>query len=144
MRGEAEVRECHTLENGPFSPRPGDGAGHAGGGVATADGAAVARWFAETWGGRAVGGDRTACPFDRGGQRLVRAAERARSRYPGAVGELVSREILAYRDFGQRFDGSGFIARLVTDVLSERPGDRRGQGPPALQSGADRARRARR
>lgn len=110
MRGEVAVRNSETVER-----------------EVPVDGAAVARWFAETWSGRVTGGERTASPADRGDRRLVRAAQRAPGRYPGAVGQLVRREILAYRDFGQCFDSSGLIAQLVSEVLSEGSGDDRDQ-----------------
>ncbi|MGQ0573424.1 MAG: hypothetical protein ACT4RN_04365 [Pseudonocardia sp.] len=51
--------------------------------------------------------------------RLTRAAERARSRYPGPVGELLRREILAHRDFGYVLDGSGLIPQVVSELLAE-------------------------
>lgn len=47
------------------------------------------------------------------------AAERARAAYPGALGELVHRELLAFADFGHRLAGDGLIDRLAAEVLAE-------------------------
>lgn len=59
--------------------------------------------------------------------RLGMASVQARARYPGPVGELVQREIWAYRDFGHRFGGGGIVERIVAELLagqqrSELPG----------------------
>jgi hypothetical protein len=46
------------------------------------------------------------------------AAEHALRAYPGALGELVHRELRAFADFGYRLAGDGLIARLAVEVLS--------------------------
>ena len=46
------------------------------------------------------------------------AAEHALRAYPGALGELVHRELRAFADFGYRLAGDGLIARLAAEVLS--------------------------
>jgi hypothetical protein len=38
--------------------------------------------------------------------------------YPGSLGELVHRELIAYAEFGYRFDGQALIPRLATEVLA--------------------------
>ncbi|MEJ2863204.1 hypothetical protein [Actinomycetospora flava] len=53
------------------------------------------------------------------------AAERARSAYPGALGELVHRELRAFADFGYRLAGHGLVDRLAAEVLAEAGGDDR-------------------
>lgn len=50
---------------------------------------------------------------------LTAAARRVLDVHPGIVGELLRREILAYRDFGYRFDGSGLVPRLARQILDE-------------------------
>jgi hypothetical protein len=50
--------------------------------------------------------------------RLRSAAFRATRLYPGPVGELVSRELLSWEEFGYRLGGEGLIYRLVDHVLS--------------------------
>jgi len=52
------------------------------------------------------------------------AAERARVAYPGALGELVHRELRAFADFGYRLAGDGLIDRLAAEVLAEVDRDR--------------------
>jgi hypothetical protein len=52
--------------------------------------------------------------------RLRTAALHARRTYPGPLGELVSRELTAYADFGYRFTNDGLIPRLATAVLATR------------------------
>jgi len=81
---------------------------------------AVVRWFTESWGGSVQQRRRTSGPADGLSRRFGVAAEYARVRYPGRVGELVRREILAYEDLAHRFDGSGLIPRLVEDLLADR------------------------
>jgi hypothetical protein len=51
--------------------------------------------------------------------RLYRAAHRARSRYPGPVGELIQREIEAFLGFGYRFTSGALFARLANHVLAD-------------------------
>lgn len=56
--------------------------------------------------------------------RLRAAAYRATRVYPGPVGELISREILIWEEFGYRFGNTSFILRLVDFVMKvemERP-----------------------
>ena len=52
-------------------------------------------------------------------RRVLRAAERARTRYPGPVGEIVARELHAFVDCGFRFDGSGLVPRVVAQLLED-------------------------
>jgi hypothetical protein len=49
--------------------------------------------------------------------RLRAAAFRATRLYPGPVGELVSRELLIWEEFGYRLGGSALVMRLVDQVL---------------------------
>ncbi|GAC1542680.1 MAG: hypothetical protein NVS3B12_30860 [Acidimicrobiales bacterium] len=46
------------------------------------------------------------------------AALRATRLYPGAVGELISRELLSWEDFGMRIAGHALIMRAVRDIMS--------------------------
>ncbi len=48
--------------------------------------------------------------------RLRTAAGRARQVYPGPVGQLLARELLAWDDFGFRFGDGGLIFGVVTDI----------------------------
>jgi hypothetical protein len=73
--------------------------------------------------GRADPGDAALDPGQRRAYR--RAAARARDAYPGALGELVERELLAFAEFGYRLAGDGLIDRLAAEVLSD-VGDRTG------------------
>jgi len=50
--------------------------------------------------------------------RYRTAALRARRAYPGPVGELVSRELNAYADFGHRFSSDGLVPRLAEEILA--------------------------
>ena len=50
--------------------------------------------------------------------RLRAAAHRATRLYPGPVGELVSRELLTWEEFGYRLGGGQLIMRLVDHVLT--------------------------
>lgn len=45
------------------------------------------------------------------------AAYRARQKYPGAVGELLHRELTAYADFGFRLAQDNLVERLVAEIL---------------------------
>ncbi len=54
-------------------------------------------------------------------QRLRTAAAEARRRYPGAVGELLSQELLSWMVFGHLI-GSTLILR-VADDLTDAPTD---------------------
>lgn len=49
--------------------------------------------------------------------RLRSAAFRATRLYPGPVGELISRELLAWEEFGFRLGGAQLVMRLVDHVL---------------------------
>ena len=49
--------------------------------------------------------------------RLRAAAFRAKKIYPGPVGELVSRELLAWEDFGYRLGGERPVMELVDHVI---------------------------
>lgn len=52
--------------------------------------------------------------------RLRLAVYHATAAYPGAVGELISRELTTWAEFGYRFDNTGLVRRLVDDVLQPR------------------------
>lgn len=47
------------------------------------------------------------------------AALHGRRMYPGALGELVFRELTAYADFGYRFNDDGLISRLAAAIHDE-------------------------
>jgi len=47
------------------------------------------------------------------------AALHGRRMYPGALGELVYRELTAYADFGYRFNDDGLIPRLAAAIHDE-------------------------
>jgi hypothetical protein len=47
------------------------------------------------------------------------AALRARRLYPGEVGELLQRELLAYADFGHRFAKDTLIPELAAQMLED-------------------------
>lgn len=96
-------------------------------GTAVPQAPSYARWFAESWSGVSRGTHRAPGPGDGPTQRFGAAAEYAKARYPGRAGDLIRREILAYREFGFRFDGSGLIPRLVDDLLADRGQGRGGQ-----------------
>ncbi|MEJ2887716.1 hypothetical protein [Actinomycetospora aeridis] len=51
--------------------------------------------------------------------RCLAAASRAAEAYPGALGELIHRELSAFVEFGHRLGGDGLIRRLTTEVLDE-------------------------
>jgi hypothetical protein len=50
--------------------------------------------------------------------RYRTAALRARRAYPGPIGELMSRELNAYADFGHRFSSDALIPRLAEEILA--------------------------
>lgn len=50
--------------------------------------------------------------------RLRAAAFRATRVYPGAVGELLSRELLSWEEFGYRLGSQGLIMGIVNDVMN--------------------------
>ena len=52
--------------------------------------------------------------------RLRAAALHARRTIPGALGELVYRELVAYAEFGYRFGADALIPRLAGEVLAIR------------------------
>lgn len=79
-----------------------------------------AQWFSERWSGVVRGEHRAPGPGDGSGWRFGVAAEYARVRYPGHVGDLIRREILAHREHAFRFDGSGLIPRLVDELMDDR------------------------
>jgi hypothetical protein len=45
------------------------------------------------------------------------AAHHAKRAYPGAIGELLARELTAHAEFGYRFAANGLLTRLATEVL---------------------------
>lgn len=49
--------------------------------------------------------------------RMRAAAFRATRLYPGAAGELISRELLVWEEFGFRLDNHGLVLRLVDDIM---------------------------
>lgn len=49
--------------------------------------------------------------------RLRAAAFRVTRLYPGVIGELCSRELLTWEEFGYRLGGNQMIMRLVDHVL---------------------------
>lgn len=49
--------------------------------------------------------------------RLRAAAFRVTKLYPGPVGELLSRELLTWEEFGYRLGGSELMMRLVDHIL---------------------------
>jgi hypothetical protein len=51
--------------------------------------------------------------------RYRAAADYARLRYPGAVGELIHRELRAYAEFGHRFARDALVPRLAADILTQ-------------------------
>lgn len=56
-------------------------------------------------------------PMDHHEKARVRAAAlRAKRIYPGAVGELVAVELLAWHDFGYRLDNGGLIMKAVHEI----------------------------
>ncbi|BBG04695.1 MULTISPECIES: hypothetical protein [Pseudonocardia] len=56
--------------------------------------------------------------------RMRAAAFRATRVYPGPVGELISRELLSWEDFGYRLGGNRLVMDLVDDVLKSQPASR--------------------
>jgi hypothetical protein len=59
--------------------------------------------------------------------RCRAAALQARLAYPGPLGELVYREIIAFAEFGYRF-GDGVVPRLIDELLDNRPDPRAPEG----------------
>ncbi|HEY2222257.1 hypothetical protein [Actinomycetospora sp.] len=64
--------------------------------------------------------------------RYLAAAERARQVYPGALGELLHRELVAFADFGYRLAVDSFIPRLASEVLSDTRDGERPSGRPTV------------
>ena len=62
-------------------------------------------------------GDAQPCP-DRARSEVREAAHRARRVLPGALGELASRELTAYADFGFGFAADSLIPRLAAEILA--------------------------
>lgn len=52
------------------------------------------------------------------GARVRAAAHRALSLYPGPVGKLLQRELLAYDDFGRAFGPESLTAQVVQQVMT--------------------------
>lgn len=52
--------------------------------------------------------------------RLRAAAFRATRLYPGPVGELISRELISWEDFGYRLGGDRLVMELVEHLLDEQ------------------------
>jgi hypothetical protein len=50
--------------------------------------------------------------------RVRAAALHARRLYPGGLGELAYRELVAYADFGYRFAADALIPRLAAEILA--------------------------
>lgn len=63
-----------------------------------------------------VRGTAAGMPFHEA-MRLRAAAHHARRVYPGALGELVARELREQADFGRELAGDGLAARLASEVL---------------------------
>lgn len=55
--------------------------------------------------------------------RMRAAAFRAKKLYPGPVGELISRELLAWEDFGFRLGGDQQVMQLVQHVMTAAEAD---------------------
>ena len=49
------------------------------------------------------------------------AARHAQDLYPGALGRLVARELLAYAEFGRRFPQDGLTESVISEVLAQQP-----------------------
>jgi hypothetical protein len=52
--------------------------------------------------------------------RIRAAARHSRHVFPGDVGELLCRELIAYAEFGVRFSADALIPRLATQILTMR------------------------
>ena len=55
--------------------------------------------------------------------RIRAAARHARRVYPGEVGELIHRELIAYAEFGIRFSVDALVPRLATRILTMTAAD---------------------
>jgi hypothetical protein len=77
-------------------------------------------------------------PADRGSGRITardlarvrRAAIVASSTLPGAIGEIVARELRAYADFGYRFGADSLLDQATAELLDSRNPP---SGPIAVQ-----------
>jgi hypothetical protein len=56
-------------------------------------------------------------PSALGAAVITQAAFRARRVYPGPVGLLVCRELLAWADFGHRLGKDALVRQLVAEIL---------------------------
>jgi len=61
--------------------------------------------------------DRDASADHDGRIRLRTAAARARRVYPGPIGQLISREISNWEEYGYRLGGRGLIGAIVDQVM---------------------------
>lgn len=50
--------------------------------------------------------------------KLRAAAFRAQRVFPGAIGELLSRELLEWENFGYRLGSAGLIRRIVDQIMA--------------------------
>jgi hypothetical protein len=50
--------------------------------------------------------------------RLRAAAFRATKVYPGPVGELLSRELLSWEEFGYRLGSRGLVMGIVDEIMT--------------------------
>lgn len=53
--------------------------------------------------------------------RLRAAAFRAARLYPGPAGEVLSRELLTWEEFGYRLSNGGSVMRLVDHIMKTSP-----------------------
>jgi hypothetical protein len=67
--------------------------------------------------GRRGARDEAFTSFER--RQYLEAAERALAVYPGALGELVHRELRAFAEFGFRLAADRLIPRLAAEVRRE-------------------------
>lgn len=51
--------------------------------------------------------------------RLRNASFRATHKYPGPVGKLLAKEIMAWEEFGYRLGGHKLIMEIVNEILKE-------------------------
>jgi hypothetical protein len=58
-------------------------------------------------------------PYDR--RRIREAAFKVVKMYPGPVGEILSRELFAWEEFGYRFGGVSLVRTLVDEIEKWRP-----------------------
>jgi len=67
--------------------------------------------------GRRVPRDEALTSFER--RQYLEAAERALAVYPGALGELVHRELRAFAEFGFRLAADRLLPRLAAEIRRE-------------------------